>query len=105
MSSVADHPAVKAEYPAIAQSLQLAASAQLRNMATLGGNVLQKTRCSYFRDPFLEQPATSVCRALAARPLKASTAITRCWVSTIAASRSIPATSLWRWWRSTLSWI
>jgi xanthine dehydrogenase YagS FAD-binding subunit len=38
-------------YPAIAESLQLAASAQLRNMATLGGNVLQRTRCSYFRDP------------------------------------------------------
>jgi xanthine dehydrogenase YagS FAD-binding subunit len=37
-------------YPAIAQSLQLAASAQLRNMATLGGNVLQKTRCTYYRD-------------------------------------------------------
>jgi xanthine dehydrogenase YagS FAD-binding subunit len=50
MSAVADHPAVNAGYPAIAQSLQLAASAQLRNMATLGGNVLQKTRCTYFRD-------------------------------------------------------
>jgi xanthine dehydrogenase YagS FAD-binding subunit len=35
----------------IAQSLELAASAQLRNMATLGGNVLQRTRCTYFRDP------------------------------------------------------
>jgi xanthine dehydrogenase YagS FAD-binding subunit len=34
----------------IAQSLQLAASAQIRNMASLGGNVLQRTRCSYFRD-------------------------------------------------------
>jgi xanthine dehydrogenase YagS FAD-binding subunit len=34
----------------IAQSLSLAASAQLRNMATLGGNVLQRTRCTYFRD-------------------------------------------------------
>jgi xanthine dehydrogenase YagS FAD-binding subunit len=48
---VAGHPAVLQGYPAIAQSLQLAASAQLRNMATLGGNVLQKTRCMYFRDP------------------------------------------------------
>ena len=37
-------------YPVIAQSLQLAASPQLRNMATLGGNVLQRTRCTYFRD-------------------------------------------------------
>jgi len=51
MSDVARHPAVLAGYPVIAQSLQLAASAQLRNMATLGGNVLQKTRCSYYRDP------------------------------------------------------
>jgi xanthine dehydrogenase YagS FAD-binding subunit len=51
MSAVADHPGVLDGYPAIAQSLQLAASAQLRNMATLGGNVLQKTRCTYYRDP------------------------------------------------------
>jgi xanthine dehydrogenase YagS FAD-binding subunit len=50
MSAVADHPAVKRDYPAIAESLQLAASPQLRNMATLGGNVLQRTRCTYYRD-------------------------------------------------------
>jgi len=50
MSDVADHPDVRREYPVIAQSLQLAASAQLRNMASLGGNVLQRTRCPYFRD-------------------------------------------------------
>ena len=51
MSAAAEHPAVVAGYPAIAESLQLAASAQLRNMATLGGNVLQRTRCPYYRDP------------------------------------------------------
>jgi len=51
MSAAARHPVVLASYPVIAQSLQLAASAQLRNMATLGGNVLQRTRCSYYRDP------------------------------------------------------
>jgi xanthine dehydrogenase YagS FAD-binding subunit len=50
MSEAADHPNVLAHYPVIAQSLQLAASPQLRNMATLGGNVLQRTRCTYFRD-------------------------------------------------------
>jgi xanthine dehydrogenase YagS FAD-binding subunit len=50
MSDVAAHPDVQRNYPVIAQSLQLAASPQLRNMATLGGNVLQRTRCSYFRD-------------------------------------------------------
>lgn len=51
MAEAADHPAVVQDYPVIAQSLSLAASAQIRNMATLGGNVLQRTRCPYFRDP------------------------------------------------------
>src|SRR5262249_44827726 len=37
-------------FPVIAQSLKLAASQQIRNMATLGGNLLQRTRCTYFRD-------------------------------------------------------
>jgi xanthine dehydrogenase YagS FAD-binding subunit len=50
MSAAAEHPAVLHDYPVIAEALQLAASAQLRNMATLGGNVLQRTRCPYFRD-------------------------------------------------------
>ncbi len=50
MSEAAEHPAVMRDYPVIAQSLQLAASQQIRNMASLGGNVLQRTRCSYFRD-------------------------------------------------------
>ena len=50
MSQVEAHPEVRRDYPVLAQSLQLAASAQLRNMASLGGNVLQRTRCSYFRD-------------------------------------------------------
>jgi xanthine dehydrogenase YagS FAD-binding subunit len=50
MSAVADHPDVRRDFPVIAQSLQLAASAQIRNMASLGGNVLQRTRCTYFRD-------------------------------------------------------
>jgi xanthine dehydrogenase YagS FAD-binding subunit len=50
MAQAADHPDVIANYPVIAQSLQLAASAQIRNMALLGGNVLQRTRCTYFRD-------------------------------------------------------
>ncbi len=51
MATVAAHPQVRRHYPVISESLALAASPQLRNMATLGGNVLQKTRCPYFRDP------------------------------------------------------
>ncbi|MEZ0167878.1 xanthine dehydrogenase family protein subunit M [Microvirga sp. TS319] len=54
MSEVAAHPQIVAEYPAISESLWRAASQQLRNMATLGGNLLQRTRCAYFRggEPF-----------------------------------------------------
>jgi xanthine dehydrogenase YagS FAD-binding subunit len=51
MSRVADDPGIQQHFPAIAESLLLAASAQLRNMATIGGNLLQRTRCPYFRDP------------------------------------------------------
>lgn len=51
MARAADDADVRRDYPVIAESLTLAASAQLRNMASLGGNVLQRTRCQYFRDP------------------------------------------------------
>src|SRR5215472_9311173 len=50
MSEVAADPTLLGEYPALAESLQKAASEQLRNMATVGGNLLQRTRCEYFRD-------------------------------------------------------
>ncbi len=50
MSDAANNPTVVRDYPVIAEALKQAASAQLRNMATLGGNVLQRTRCAYFRD-------------------------------------------------------
>jgi xanthine dehydrogenase YagS FAD-binding subunit len=47
MSEVAAHPGV---YPMISRALLLSASQQLRNMASIGGNLLQRTRCTYFRD-------------------------------------------------------
>ena len=50
MSDVADHPAVARDFPVVSQALLLSASPQLRNMATIGGNVMQRTRCAYFRD-------------------------------------------------------
>ncbi|CAE6686318.1 Aldehyde oxidoreductase FAD-binding subunit PaoB [Xanthomonas arboricola] len=51
MSRVADHPDIQQLAPALSQSLWRAASAQLRNMASIGGNLMQRTRCTYFRDP------------------------------------------------------
>jgi len=49
-ADVAVHALVKARYPVLAQALLAGASPQLRNMATTGGNLLQKTRCVYYRD-------------------------------------------------------
>ena len=50
MSDVADNPLIKSEYPAISQALLASASPQIRNVATVGGNLLQRTRCPYFRN-------------------------------------------------------
>ncbi len=50
MAAAAEHPAFRDRAPVLSEALWKAASAQLRNVATLGGNVLQRTRCPYFRD-------------------------------------------------------
>jgi xanthine dehydrogenase YagS FAD-binding subunit len=47
---LAAHPEVRRRYPALAQAVLAGASGQLRNMATVGGNLLQRTRCGYFTD-------------------------------------------------------
>ncbi|MDG9701997.1 xanthine dehydrogenase family protein subunit M [Streptomyces sp. DH37] len=49
MADVAGDPVLLRDYPVLAESLTKAASPQLRNMATVGGNLLQRTRCGYFR--------------------------------------------------------
>jgi xanthine dehydrogenase YagS FAD-binding subunit len=50
MAEVAEDPHVVKEHPVISQALLKSASAQIRNMATIGGNLMQRTRCAYFRD-------------------------------------------------------
>src|SRR6266436_2100151 len=68
MSDVAAHPDVRRRFPVIAESLLFAASGQLRNMATIGGNIMQRTRCAYFRDeddlPCNKRRPRSGCSAL-----------------------------------------
>ena len=49
-TAVAEHRAVRARYPLLARAILAGASGQIRNMATVGGNVLQRTRCTYFYD-------------------------------------------------------
>lgn len=51
LGQLQEHPLVRASAPALAEAAVVAASPQLRNMATIGGNVLQRPRCWYFRDP------------------------------------------------------
>src|SRR6266513_1217106 len=50
-SDVAEHSLIKGRYPVLSEALLSGASPQLRNMATVGGNLLQRTRCYYFYDP------------------------------------------------------
>ena len=67
MSDVAAMPTVVERFPVIAQALVLGASPQLRNMASMGGNLLQRVRCSYFRDglsPCNKREPGSGCSAL-----------------------------------------
>ena len=68
MSDVGEHPLVVQNYPAVSESLLLAASPQLRTMASIGGNMLQRTRCGYFRDaafPCNKRVPGSGCPAIA----------------------------------------
>jgi xanthine dehydrogenase YagS FAD-binding subunit len=67
-SNFAHHPTVKRDYPVVSQAILQGASAQLRNMATTAGNLLQRTRCVYFRDTAMpcnkREPGTG-CPAIA----------------------------------------
>ena len=53
-SAVANHEIVRTHYPMLSQAILSGATTQLRNMATTGGNLLQKTRCPYFMDPVFD---------------------------------------------------
>lgn len=50
-SAVANHKLVRTQYPVLSQAILSGATTQLRNMATVGGNLMQRTRCPYFMDP------------------------------------------------------
>jgi xanthine dehydrogenase YagS FAD-binding subunit len=66
-ADLANHPLIKTHYPVLSQALLSGASAQLRNMATTGGNLMQRTRCVYFRDtatPCNKRESGSGCSAI-----------------------------------------
>ena len=49
-TAVANHPLIRERYPVLSQAILFGASGQIRNMATVGGNLMQRTRCYYFYD-------------------------------------------------------
>jgi xanthine dehydrogenase YagS FAD-binding subunit len=66
-TTTANHPLVRERYPLLAQAILAGATMQLRNMATNGGNILQRTRCPYFYDtatPCNKREPGSGCGAL-----------------------------------------
>lgn len=66
-SHAAAHPLIRTRYPVLTQAILAGASGQLRNMATIGGNLLQRTRCHYFYDtatPCNKRTAGAGCAAL-----------------------------------------
>ena len=100
-TALAAHPAVRRRFPLLSRAILAGASAQIRNMATVGGNVLQRTRCLYFYDDAARCNKRTPTRA--ATRSTASTAITPSWAPRRRASRRIPPTCASRWWRSTRS--
>lgn len=92
-ADLAAHPVVRASYPGLARALLAGASGQLRNVATTGGNLLQRTRCVYFQD--VSTPCNKRPRAAVARPSAGTCAITPSW--------GLPNTvwlrirRIWRW--------
>jgi xanthine dehydrogenase YagS FAD-binding subunit len=68
MTDLASSPRVRSGYPVISEALELSASVQLRNMASIGGNIMQRPRCLYFRDvssPCNRRQPGSGCPAIA----------------------------------------
>jgi len=85
-SDLAHHPAVQRDYAVLSQAILSGASAQLRNMATTAGNLLQRTRCVYFRDtamPCNKREAGTGCPAITGSPS---------WIIQITEKQRLPVT-------------
>ena len=101
-SDVAKHELIKTRYPVLSEALLSGASPQLRNMATVGGNLLQRTRCYYFYDPAFRHATSANPAAVAARS-KVTIVFTRFSARATNASLRIQATCVSRWQRLTRS--
>ena len=94
-SQLAWHPVVRDRYPVLSEAILSGATTQLRNMATVAGNILQRTRCPYFRDVHAScnrRLPGSGCDAL-----DGFNRATPCWGSANIALPPIHPTCAWRW--------
>src|SRR6267154_3812203 len=94
-SDLAYHPIVRKNYAVLSEALLSGASAQLRNMATTAGNLLQRTRCMYFRDtamPCNKREPGSGCPAITG-----SNRMLPCLAQANIASQPTHPTCAWRW--------
>jgi hypothetical protein len=89
------HPLVREHYPLLSAAILAGASPQIRNMASNGGNLLQRTRCYYFYDT--ARPATSASRAAAVRRSAGWRGSTPSWAPASIASPPTRPTCAWRW--------
>ena len=101
LREVIRHPDVSSRYALLAEAAELVASPQIRNQGTLGGNLVQDTRCWYYRDGWnCYRAGGNICYA------DTPTAMNRehCILGRAAAWRSTRRTPPRRWWRSTRRW-
>ena len=91
LTSVATHPTVARDYPALATAAGLVSSPQLRNMSTLGGNVCVDTRCNYYNQTFEWRKAIGFCMKKDGDICLVAPGSDRCW----AVSSSDTAPVLW----------
>jgi CO/xanthine dehydrogenase FAD-binding subunit len=93
-SDVAYHPQIVQRFPMLASAILAGASAQLRNMASTGGNLVQRTRCPYFYD--VATPCNKRTPGRAARRSPASIACTPSWARAMPALPPTPPIWAWR---------
>ena len=93
MRRVAEHPGVRRDFPVLSEALLASASPQVRNMASIGGNLLQRTRCGYFRDA--ASPCNKRVRGSGCPAITGQNRDTRSWAA--ANTASPPTLRTWRW--------
>jgi xanthine dehydrogenase YagS FAD-binding subunit len=99
MEEMAADPVVAQRLPLVREALLLGASVQLRNMATIGGNLLQRTRCRYFRDPTVRacnkrQPGTGCAAVTGAARMHAILGASASCIALHASDLAVPLVAL-----------